>query len=146
MGISEQVEQRAAELLSGVGQQIKLDSSFIKQCLDANERGDGVLYATINGGQYIYNTTPKDGEWMRWGNHVWERDEFRHSMAAVEQVALQYEQHAIKLEAELGGARPKKGEAKPWQIALADKYRSRVDRLRTASGAAKVLTWAPVVD
>lgn len=145
MGISEQVEQRAASLLAESAQSKKLDGWFIRRCLDANERGDGVMYATINGGEYIYNTTPKDGEWLRWGNHVWERDEFRHSMAAVEQVALQYEQQAINLEAEFDGARPKKGEAKPWQIAMADKYRSRVDRLRTASGAAKVLTWAPVV-
>ena len=146
MGIGEQVEQRAATLLADTEQPPDIDDKFIKECLDANERGDGVLYASINRGKYIYNTTPKDGEWLRWGGHVWERDEFRHSMGAVEHVALEYEQQAINLEASFDGQRPKKGEAKPWQIALADKYRSRVDRLRTVSGAAKVLTWAPVVD
>ena len=77
-----------------------LDDSFVKSCLDANERGDGVLYATLHNGRYLYNTTPKDGSWMRWTGIVWEQDDFRDAFHAVESVALQYEQRSMDLFAE----------------------------------------------
>lgn len=61
--IADQVRKRAEELL-GQDEDEPLDEKFIKECLDANERGDGVLFATINRRNFLYNTTPKDGEWL----------------------------------------------------------------------------------
>lgn len=144
-GIAKAVEERAMEL-AGPEEDAPLDESFIRACLNANERGDGVLFATLNRGRFLFNTTPKDGEWLQWQGHVWAADEFRRSIAAVELCALQYEQQALQLEGEIGGSELKKDDPEYWKVSLIRKYRSRVDRLRTDNGARKVLAWAPVVD
>lgn len=143
MGIAEDVAKRAAELTGSIKQEIELDDQFVKQCLDANERGDGVLFASMHRGKFLYNTTPKDGQWMRWAGNVWENDDFRHSQGAVEDVALEYEARAIELDDEVNKI---DGDDKKAVLSVLKKYRSRVDRLRTESGAKKVLSWAPVVD
>ena len=91
--IAAQVQRRAAELTPNK-ELPPLEQSFIKACLDANERGDGCMFATIHRGKFLYNTTPKDGEWFAWNGHVWTKDEFRRAMAAIEDCALEYQQQA----------------------------------------------------
>lgn len=147
MGIAEDVERRATELTSHE-RKVELEDDFVRDCLNANERGDGTLYASINRGMYLYNVSQADGEWLRWNQHVWEVDEFRDAQGAVELCALEYQYRADELEAQIEkeGLEKKRGESTPWKITLAAKYRSRVDRLRTDNGAKKVLVWAPIVD
>lgn len=143
MGIAEQVNARAAELTADRKRQ-ELDAQFVRQCLDANERGDGVLFATMHKGKFLYNTTPKDGQWLRWAGNVWEVDDFRHAVAAVEECALEYDLQAIECNAEADKISAKDESER--LSSLAKKYAKRVDRLRTENGAKKVLSWAPVVD
>lgn len=147
--IARQVEERAAALLPPCTE-VEIDDQFVLDCLDANERGDGVLYAARNRGAFIYNSTPKDGQWLRWGGNVWEDDEFRDSFDAVEKVALNYEDQALafekRLEEQYKDKRPDKGEKDYWMVQMISKLRKRVDRLRTENGAKKALIWAPVVD
>ncbi|QQG66343.1 DNA primase family protein [Desulfobulbus oligotrophicus] len=148
--IARQVEERAAGLLPPPSPELEIDDQFVLDCLDANERGDGLLYAARNRGSFIFNSTPKDGQWLRWGGNVWEDDEFRDSFDAVEKVALNYEDQALALEKRLEeqhkDKRPKKGDKDYWMVQLISKLRKRVDRLRSESGAKKALVWAPVVD
>ena len=138
--IAAQVQRRAAELV-GPETRPELEEKFIRQCLRGNERGDGVLYATMHRGNYLYNTTPKDGEWYAWGGNVWQRDELRSSLAAVEECAMEYQRCADLLSAELTGAEKEEDPT----VKLVKKYLKRIDRLRSAAGASKVLHWAPVV-
>jgi len=141
------VIDRARELEQEDDRLMDLEDDFVRSCLDANERGDGVLYATLHSGRYLFNTTPKDGSWLRWTGNVWEPDEFRDSFKAVEAVALQYEQRALDLfaEAEKLEENGKKEQADK-VLDLAKQYRKRVSRLRTENGAKKALVWAPVID
>lgn len=143
--IAAQVQRRAAELTPNK-EQPPLEQSFIKACLDANERGDGCMFATIHRGKYLYNTTPKDGEWFAWNGHVWSKDEFRRAMAAIEDCAIEYQQQADILKKEIKDDGVDKYHEDAWKLALHKKYQSRADRLRQGSGAAAVLNWAPVVD
>jgi len=145
--MAKKVLDRAKALGVEDEQLMELNDEFVKGCLDANERGDGVLYATLHHGKYLYNTTPKDGAWKRWTGVVWEADDFRDAFKAVEAVALQYEQRAMDLfaEAEKLEEHGSKESAAIFQD-MAKRYRKRVDRLRTENGAKKALTWAPVVD
>ncbi len=84
------VEARAKALLPPKPD-ITVTQEFVKECLDANERGDGVLFATLNAGLFIVNVTPKDrGEWYIWNGNVWVIDDTRRSFASVEEVALEY--------------------------------------------------------
>ncbi len=143
--IARQVEDRARSLLPP-GTEIEIDDQFVLDCLDANERGDGVLYAARNKGSFLHNYTPKDGQWLRWGGNVWEDDEFRDSFDAVEKCALNYEDQALGFERKLEGKQPEKGDPDYWMVQMISKLRKRVDRLRTENGAKKALFWAPVVD
>ncbi|MDY0013864.1 MAG: phage/plasmid primase, P4 family [Rhodocyclaceae bacterium] len=144
--LAKQIEQRARELMPEPSAGVDLPDDFIRQCLDANERGDGILYATINQGRHLYNTTPKDGEWLSWQGHVWAVDEFRSSLEAVEAVAMAYQGYADRIASEIDDWSLKKTDEDYWRISLHKKLESRVDRLRTENGAKKALAWAPVVD
>jgi len=143
--IAKQVEERAKALLPP-DVEVEIDDQFVLDCLDSNERGDGCLYASRCRGEFIFNTTPKDGEWLRWAGNVWEMDEFRDSFAAVEKCALNYEDQALGFEKRLADKKPEKGDPDYWMVQMISKLRKRVDRLRTENGAKKVLAWAPVVD
>ena len=140
------VENRATELLPD-DERPPLEESFIKECLDANERGDGVMFASLFKDNFIYNITPKDGEWFSWNGNVWEID--HKSLAAsnaVEECALEYErlEDALKIEVETGEIDKKHPDA--WKLFLMKKYESRVNRLRGRDGVGKVLHWAPIVE
>ena len=149
--VAKQVEQRAADLQDAVADDNKLpDVKFIKQCLDANERGDGVLFASLHRGRFLYNVSVKDPKkeapWYRWDQHVWKRDEFANTQNAVEEVALLYQAQADALDSEIRDKKIGKGDADGWKLTLSKKYKSRVERLRSQNGASKVLHWAPIVD
>lgn len=142
--MADKVNERAKVLLP---QQTRpeIDKDYIKQCLDANERGDGTLFASLHKGNYLYNTTPKEGEWYKWAGHVWQVDDYRSSLAAVEDAALEYQALGDALQQEIRDQEIDKDHAEAWKLELHKKYKARVDRLRSAAGAIKVLFWAPIV-
>lgn len=146
------VTNRAEELLAEVAEDPKLvDPRLVKQCLDANERGDGVLFATLQRGKYLCNISVKDAKketaWYKWGGHVWKRDDYSDVYNAIEPAALAYQQQANILKDEIieEGITDKKHQD-GWKISLKDKYKSRADRLRSESGINKALKFAPIVD
>lgn len=64
----------------------KVTSAFIRQCIDANEVGDGLLYAALLRNEFVYNNTT--GEWLVWAGHHWERDIMEKNLAAAETVMV----------------------------------------------------------
>jgi putative DNA primase/helicase len=142
--IAYQVKKRVEEL-SIQEEAVPLDDIFVKQCLDANERGDGVLFSAINQDKYIYNTTPKDGSWYYWKGHVWSYDDTGRSLNSVEDCAIEYQRMADQLRKEIEDKGIDKKSDEAWKIELRKKYTSRIDRLRTKNGADKALIWAPIV-
>jgi len=114
--ISDQVKQRRdeeAELLAAADQEKKStsggpdDPRFIMQCLDHNERGDGILFASLHKGKFVYvkSRDEKAKAWFIWSGHHWEIDkaDFHHS--AVEDVALLYQRESENLKPEIAAAR-----------------------------------------
>lgn len=147
-GIASKVYDRARSLLPPPAD-IELSSEFIKDCLDNNERGDGVLFATLNKHRFLYNTTPNDGEWYRWSGHCWQLDDFREAVDAIESIAEKYLEQMASAEAKIKVLLASEDEdeqrvAKSLEK-LVKKYESRIQRLRSSNGASKVLYWAPIV-
>jgi putative DNA primase/helicase len=147
--IAAAVEQRSTEMLAALDPEKDLiDPRFVKQCLDANERGDGVLFAALNRGKFLCNVSVKDAKketpWYRWGGHVWQRDDFSEVYNAAEAAALAYQQQADVLQDDI--RENKITEKKHWKICLRDKYKARAGRLRSQNGATKAMHWAPIVD
>ena len=149
------------------------DPRFVLQCLANNERGDGILYATIHRDRYCYNKT--SGLWYRWANHYWEIDKLNTATTAVEAVAVKYLAEAGKMRGEIDqiradlaaseataencrktsddagqSAADSKAKKLAVQIERAeDRYKAltrRVDRLRSVRGATNCLTWAHCVE
>jgi putative DNA primase/helicase len=143
--IAAQVAARAAGLMPEEEKK-PLDDIFVNSCLSANERGDGVMYASLHQGDYLFNTTRKDGKWYVWAGHVWEEDDFRRSFAAVEDCAVEYERLLKQVKQDIIDEDIDKKHIDAWKLKHRDKLQSRVDRLRGEAGVNKTLTWAPVVD
>jgi putative DNA primase/helicase len=142
--IAGQVEQRAKDLLADVVEEkAPLDGQFVTACLKQNELGDGLIYTSLHEDKFLRNVTPKEPEWYVWDKHVWVEDPLcAAALNAVEGVSLEYQlQHDI-LDAEIKDQGIEKGGEDGWKIPLRDKFSSRIDRLRTDTGAQKVLKWA----
>lgn len=95
--IDEETEQRKAEKkepgeLPAPGE---VDSKFVVECLRQNEVGDGMLYAALHRGKYIFNKTDADKQdvsigWYEWAGNHWQRDVMNYAVAAVENVTRRY--------------------------------------------------------
>lgn len=133
-------EAREANLDGGS----ELSSHFVLSCLNANELGDGILFAAINEGKYIYDMS--SGEWFSWGGNFWIKDlRAFETKGAVEKVceAFLVEANAAmarvhKANAEGNGKAPSTNADDEQRKAL---YR-RVSRLRSCGGRVSCLEFA----
>lgn len=101
------VEERSKPLPKGRGPD---DPTFVAECLEHNERGDGILYAALHRGKHVYNKTT--GRWLSWNGHHWEDDILDQAHNSVEGVALRYQLAADNIAPELKGARERLAAAK----------------------------------
>jgi putative DNA primase/helicase len=83
------------------------DPRFVLECLDNNERGDGILYATLHRGRFVYvkSRDEKSKAWFRFNGVHWEVDKGDFHHAAVEDVALVYQREAERIPPEIAEAR-----------------------------------------
>ena len=90
--IRKQVEDRVAQEVSSAGQEDddapKITSKFINECLQANELGDGTLYAAEFRDRFLFCKNTQ--EWFEWMGHCWQRDIMNHTLASVETVVDHY--------------------------------------------------------
>lgn len=150
MDIAGQVRARAAEMLADSGGDaapVEVDSRRVRECLAANERGDGVLFADLNVGKYLYlYNKPDVGEWYRWGGHVWVADDEQEIIRlGVEAVALCYENEIVNIEGLPAPDTENAEEAERTENArkaTIKALRSRVERCRSKTGVEKMLYWA----
>jgi len=110
---------------------------FVTECLYANELGDGMLYAALKKGQYVFNKSTD--EWLRWAGHHWEIDEMGRAVADVEDVCRRYLDEAQRLVDEIAVANKERA------AALTDRQKhiyKRVTRLRSQRGRVNCLHFA----
>lgn len=146
--IAAEVEARAAELMPVENEIATVDREFVLNCITQNERGDGLLFAALNGGNCLYNVTRKpNGQWYFWNGVVWEEDVFDKSFATAEFCAIEYdliaEDFTRQIEEEDINS---KKHPDWWKVRFRDGVVSRAKRLRSVSGVTKALTWSRVVD
>ena len=90
-----------------------IDGKFIRKCLANNERGDGVLFATLHRDAFIFNKAT--GAWLKYTGHHWDLDHFNEAFSGVEPVAVKYLDEAEKLTPLVDDARDKFQAAKATQ-------------------------------
>ena len=70
----------------------ELPMEFVSNCLDAEEYGDGCLFAVMNRDRFRYNVQRgKNGKWMIYGPHFWSEDNTFKAFAEVEGICAAYD-------------------------------------------------------
>lgn len=143
--IADQVAVREAELL--LDDPIEVEPEFVRASFENNERGDGLLFAALYLGRWMYMVTPdKKGEWYQWDKHVWQVDDGEDCFNAMEEVALSYDTYADELKEYEDKLSQEGKEIPAWLIKTIPKYRDRAWKLRGKNKIATVLHMAPRVD
>ena len=146
--IAKQVEERKKEEAERLAKDEsdpknngELSSKFVRECLYANELGDGMLYAAIHKDQFVFNKST--GEWLTWGGSFWERDIMNQAASVVETVAERYLKEAYKLVNQITEAKQAKESKKAVGLkATQDAIYTRVSRLRSNRGREQCLKMA----
>ena len=115
--------------------------NFIRDCLKANEAGDGLLFAYTHKEQYIYNVD--SGEWLNWQGHYWQKDGLSTVLASVENVVTQYGRLLQYLEQEIYKALQESDKATV--ASLEDERKKtikRIDKLHSDKGRKAALEFA----
>jgi len=119
----------------------RLTSARVKQCLQANELGDGTLFAHLHRGKFIYNKTLD--KWLVWRGHHWEYDVMEERFQGVEAVCDVYLKEAYSLREEIAKAFEQENKDEAARLKeLQKEYYTRVKRLRSGKGAANCITYA----
>jgi len=135
-----ELEERMADGGNGSGPP-EVTSTFIQDCLYANELGDGMLAAALFKDRFLFNKS--SDEWLSWEGHHWDRDIMARSKASVEQVAQKYLDEAADLVGKIGWASKKKDrDAVTKYQDMQNKIYKRVGRLRSERGRTNTLKFA----
>lgn len=132
-------------------QKKEISEEKVTACLRANERGDGILFAEIHGGQYLYDKSiKKEDSWLKWGGHSWAEDVLDTSHDAVEAVALEYLKVADKFNDKLTACDKIKDEDSRSAARKAIKkeqelFTGRAYRVRGSRGVSNCLKFAHTV-
>jgi len=134
-------EKKQAETRAGGNGEV--DSRFVRDCLYANQLGDGMLFSALHDGKFLLNQS--SGEWLAWAGHHWDRDIRQRAVASVENVAQRYLQDARDLVKEIDWAMQKKDTRRAGSLkeTQEDIYK-RVSRLRTENGRMNCLRFSAV--
>ena len=97
--VKDRVDQEAQQFPAKDQEDQKITSKFIRECLNKNELGDAMLYASLFRDRFLYCKNKK--AWFEWTGNFWQLDVMDNSLAAVEKVALLYIGEYKKISAEI---------------------------------------------
>lgn len=119
------------------------DPRFLLECLANNERGDGVLFATLHRDKFIFDKSKKDSHgWLVYNGHHWGHDRMDQARAAVEDCALAYQGLLDSLRAALPEDGNHNSQCRCRPCLQIKELHRRVQRLRTVDGVTKALKMA----
>ncbi|HML52723.1 MAG TPA: phage/plasmid primase, P4 family [Solidesulfovibrio magneticus] len=121
-----------------------VDHEFVKRCLYAGQKGDGLMYAALNRGKLLNIPTPKGpGIWYEWSGAYWKEVTIFRAEAVVESVVSRYEEARLLTEAQSREAKAAHDdEAQKRLDRLEKRLRKNVEDLREGSGVTAALRFA----
>jgi putative DNA primase/helicase len=123
------------DILAGIG------SRFVMDCLLANELGDGMLFAEIHRGRFVFMAASK--EWLFFNGVHWQIDALNLHMCGVEDVVDAYLRAAAEIgEKHLDALRNQAKETAKELRAQQELIYKRVSRLRSSRGRKSCLEFA----
>ena len=85
------------------------DPKFVRKCIEGNERGDGILLATMQRDKYLYNKI--QGRWYEFKGHSWKDDILDTNVQTVEDVAIKYQSIADPISEQIAEEKGKQNTA-----------------------------------
>ena len=61
--VEQRIEYEKEHFLENKGKEIELDKKYVINCINVNKMGDGIMYATLNKGKFVYCSNYD--EWFR---------------------------------------------------------------------------------
>ncbi len=111
----------------------EIPRKFVRDCLNANQEGDGILFAALHDGKFIFNM--KSQRWHKWAGHYWAIDTMDESLSAVANVAQRYLEEAKDIVSDINNAmKNKETETADALKGIQDSIYKRVNRLRSENG------------
>jgi len=117
-----------------------LSSSFIRECLNASEMGDGILYQAVNRGRVVFNK--QSGRWLVWKGHHWQEDIMGQAAADVERVCEAYLIELRRIQTEINQLEENGETVKAYLIALKKSLIGRIKSLRSLGRLKNCLEFA----
>ena len=119
-----------------------IDHEFVKRCLYAGQKGDGLLFAAIHRGKLLCAPELKN-QWFQWTGSYWKQVTVYRAEAAVEAVVEQYEKTRIHYEGQIAEAKQARDDDAVKRLdKLCKRLRKNVDDLREGSGVTASLRFA----
>jgi len=102
--------EQVAERVKEEGSETKpaapaIDNEFVKRCLYAGQKGDGLLFAALHKGKYLCAPELKN-QWFEWTGAYWKQVTVYRTEAAVEAVVEKYD--ALRLDCEAKVPKPRR--------------------------------------
>lgn len=121
-----------------------VDHEFVKRCLYAGQKGDGLLYAALNRGKLLNVPTPKGpGIWYEWSGAYWKEVTIFRAETVVESVVSRYEEARLLTEVQSREAKAvHDDEAQKRLDRLEKRLRKNINDLREGSGVTAALRFA----
>lgn len=139
--VEERVAEEAAQLGSGSDDGGPVDSDFIRNCLKANELGDGILFARLHQGKFLFNKFMDN--WLIWDGHHWEVDVMERAPFAVEEVVQHYQSEAKKISQQIKEMdEDKQRDAVRYLKSMREKLNQRATALRSTRRRKNCLSMA----
>ena len=111
---------------------------FINECLLANERGDGALFAALHRGGFVFNKT--SAQWLRYTGHHWETDIMEDAHKCVEAATLKYVEEGEALYKAITDAKSNNKDGRAERLTKKQEaFFKRARRLRSVAGGANCL-------
>lgn len=117
----------------------EMSSPFIRDCLFANEMGDGAIFKLLQTGKYVFDKFVD--RWLVWTGHHWDIDVMDSAAAVVEGVVEIYNQELDRVRAEIAKM-DKEDPGLGYMKELRKSLSGRISALRTDARRRKCLTWA----
>lgn len=148
LDIEQEIEARCAAELQHISppqedNEPKISSSTIRECLWANEVGDGVIFATLHRNRLVYNHNT--GSWLVWAGHSWELDRMQRALAATSAVVDTYKAERAKVRLELKDTTQSK-DTLDFLDLLEKQLGKRINKLQSISGRENCLKAAASIN
>ena len=137
-----QVESRVKEEAAPDPDVAPITHDFVKKCLFAGQKGDGLMFAAIHKGKMLCAPELKN-QWFEWTGAYWKQVVVYRAEAAVEDVVAKYEETRVHWEKEIAEAKTAHDDDKQKRL---EKYckrlRKKVDDLRDGGGVSAALRFS----